>query len=162
FACSAADLFESISLAAPIDQHRLSIANYPHLYPLARLLDEYPRYVALLADTHLARIFVYAANRLQFSTAIESLKTRRHKMGGWSQARYQRHVDNFHSQHAKEVVDALAKIVREEDIRAVVISGDEVILPLLKQQMGKELAERIVDVVKLEVTAPEAEVLRAS
>jgi len=31
FACSAADLFETIALAAPIDQHRLYVSNLPHL-----------------------------------------------------------------------------------------------------------------------------------
>src|SRR6476659_2079586 len=64
FACSAADLFEALPLAAPVDDHRLFISDQPHLYPLARLMDEYPRYVALLADTNSARIFVFAANAL--------------------------------------------------------------------------------------------------
>src|SRR5205823_487643 len=62
FASSGMDLFESVALAAPIDAHRLYISATPHLYPLARVLDEYPRYLALLADSHSARIFVFAAN----------------------------------------------------------------------------------------------------
>ena len=45
---------------------------------------------------------------------IEGTKTRRHKMGGWSQARYQRHIENFHLQHAKEIAETLARIVRDE------------------------------------------------
>src|SRR5438445_5759719 len=48
FASNGANLFEAIPLAAPIDGHRLYISDRPHVYPLARLLDEYPRYVALL------------------------------------------------------------------------------------------------------------------
>src|SRR3954465_12227557 len=35
FACSGADLFESIPLAAPIDGHKLYVSDQPHLYPLA-------------------------------------------------------------------------------------------------------------------------------
>jgi peptide chain release factor subunit 1 len=159
FACSGADLFDALPLAAPIDQHRLYVSDQPHLYPLARLIDEYPRYAVLLADTHSARIFVFAGNAIEHTEQIEGVKTKRHKMGGWAQARYQRHTENFHLHHAKEVVDALARIIRDESIGSIVLSGDEVIVPLLKEQLPKDLAGRVIDVVKLEVQASEREVL---
>ena len=72
--------------------HRLYISERPHLYPLARLIDEYPRAAFLLANTNSARLFVVAANAIQRVERVESVKTKRHKMGGWSQARYQRHT----------------------------------------------------------------------
>src|SRR6476620_850327 len=116
FSCSGADFFEAVTVAAPVGEHRLYISEQPHLYPLARLLDDYPRYAVVLADTHLARIFVVAGNTVVQTEQVEGTKTRRHKMGGWSQARYQRHIENFHAQHAKEVVDALARIAADEAI----------------------------------------------
>jgi peptide chain release factor subunit 1 len=154
FACSGAHLFETIELAAPIDQHRVYISDEPHLYPLARLIDEYPRFAVLLADTQTARIFVIAANHVQQTEEVQGIKTRRHKAGGWSQARFQRHVDNYREQHAKEVVDTLGRIVMAESIDSIVIAGDEVIVPLLKAQLSKELTQKIVDVVKLDIRAP--------
>lgn len=162
FACSGAELFEAIPMAAPVDAHRLYIASRPHLYPLARILDEYPRYLALVADTHSARIFVFATNQVVKAEQIEGEKTKQHKKGGWSQARYQRHTQNFHIQHAKEVVDAIDRIVREEAIDKILLSGDEVILPLLRDQMSKEVADKIVDVVKLDIRTPQHEVLQAT
>ena len=123
FACSAAGLFETVELAAPVAEHRMFISDLPHLYPLARLVDEYPRYAAVVADTNSARIFVFAANTVERTEQIEGTKTPRHKMGGWSQARYQRHIENFHVQHAKEIAETLARIVRDERITSVVISG---------------------------------------
>lgn len=162
FACTGADLFEAIPMAAPIDQHRLYISHEPHLYPLARVLDEYPRYLALLADTHSARIFVFAVNAVEKTDRVENAKIKHHKQGGWSQARYQRHVENYHLHHAKEVVDTVAKIARDEKIDKIVLSGDEVILPLIRDQMPKDIAERIIDNVKLDVHAPERDVLEAT
>jgi len=159
FACAGAELFDAMPFAAPVEAHRLYVSDRPHLYPLARLIGEYPRYAALLADTHSARIFVFAANALERSEQIEGVKTKRHKMGGWSQARYQRHTENYHIHHAREVVDALARIVRDESIRSIVIAGDDVIVPLLEEQLPKDLAERVIDIVKLDVRAPEREVL---
>src|SRR4051812_20742543 len=76
FACHAADLFVPIELAAPIDGHHLYISDQAHLYPLARVLDEYPRYLALLMDSHAARIFVFAMNAVEKTEQIENEKTK--------------------------------------------------------------------------------------
>jgi hypothetical protein len=58
FACSAIDFFETVQLDVPVQENRLYVYNQPHLYALARLNDQYPRYAALIADTNYARIFV--------------------------------------------------------------------------------------------------------
>ena len=162
FACAAADVFEPIPLAVPIDEHRLYISDQPHLYPLARLIDEYPRYAVLVADTQSARLFVVAANTVQQTGSVEGTKTKRQEMGGWSQARYQRHIENYHLHHAKEVVDALGRVVVTEKIDSIIIAGDEVIVPLLKEQLPKELTEKIIDVMKLDIRAPEQEILQTT
>jgi peptide subunit release factor 1 (eRF1) len=159
FACSGAELFNALQLDAPISENRLYVSNQPHLYPLARLIDTYPRYAALLADTRSARIFVFAANAVERTQQIEGTKTKHHKAGGWAQARYQRHTENYHIHHAKEVAETLAGIVRDEGINAVVIAGDDVIVPLLREQLPKDVLDRVVDVLKLDVRAPEREVL---
>lgn len=159
FACSGVELFEAIQLAAPIPEHRLYISDQPHLYPLARLIDEYPRYAVLLADTCSARIFVCAGNTLEEAQRITGTKTKHHKMGGWSQARYQRHTENYHLQHAKEVADTLARVVRDEQIGSIFMSGDSLIVPLLKEQLPRDISERVVDNLSLDVKALEREVL---
>jgi peptide subunit release factor 1 (eRF1) len=164
FACSAAkDYFEVGQFAAPFERHRLFVYDRPHLYPLARLIDQYPRYAVLLADTNRARVFVFAAGRPIEKEAIDNVKTRQAKGGGWSQARYQRHRENYHLHHAKEVIDLLGRIVREEEIERVVLAGDEeTVIPLLREQMPKDLSERIIDVLSLGVHTPEHELLEES
>jgi peptide subunit release factor 1 (eRF1) len=162
FACHGADLFVPIELAVPIEGHRLYVSDRAHLYPLARLIEEYPRYLALVTDTHSARIFVFAINELEKTEQIQGDKPKHHKKGGWSQARYQRHTENLHLQHAKEVVDEVARIVREEGIDQIVVAADEVIMPVLREQFPKEVSDRIVDVLKLDVHANERAVLEAT
>ena len=162
FACCAGELFEAVQLTAPIEQHSLYIGDRPHLYPLARIDSQYPRYVAVLADTNTARIIVFATGKVVNTREVTGVKTRRSAQGGWSQARYQRHTENFHLQHAKEVVDALDRIVREEKIDQIVLAGDEVILPLLREQMPKALADKVVDRIRLDTHAPLNDVIEAS
>ena len=160
FACSAADdFFEAVQLEAPLDQHWLFIGPVPHLYPLARLNDQYPRYAALLVDTNSARLFVVHLGRAQHEQQITNVKTKRTSMGGSAQARYQRHRENFHLHHMKEVVDVLDRVVRDEVITQVVAACDEVARPLLMEQLPKHLAEKVVDVLKLDIDTPEHRVL---
>jgi peptide subunit release factor 1 (eRF1) len=76
--------------------------------------------------------------------------------------RYQRHLEQYHLQHAKEVADQLERITREDDIQHIILAGDEVIIPLLKEQFPKTVADKIVDVLSLDINAPEHEVLAES
>jgi peptide chain release factor subunit 1 len=159
FACDAAELFAAVQFDAPVGEHWLFIGDQPHLYPLARIASQYPRYAVVLADTHRTRILVIADGGVAGDTAIEGVKTRRTTQGGWSQARYQRHVENYHLHHIKDVVAALEKIVTQEGIDRVVVSGDPVAIPLLRELLPKTLAEKVVDELSIPSDAPEADVL---
>src|SRR5215216_5298515 len=126
FACSKAkDWFEVGQFDAPFERNRLFVSDRPHVYPLARLIDQYRRYAVVLADTNRAHLFVFAAGRAVEEQTIENVKTKKTSVGGWSQARYQRHAENYHLHHAKEVIEMLERTVREENIEHIILAGDE-------------------------------------
>ena len=163
FACAGAnDFFEALQLDAPIDTNQFFVAHHPHLYTLARLNDQYPAYAAVIANTNSARIFVFGLAAAMETDTVNSPKLGRTQAGGWNQARYQRRVDNFHSQHAKEVLETLEKIVRDEGIQHIIFSGDEVILPVLHEQLSPFLAGKVVDDLRLNMTTPQSEILQAT
>jgi peptide subunit release factor 1 (eRF1) len=163
FACAGpVDFFEAVQLEAPIHRHALTVADLPNLYPLARVNDQYRRFGALVADSHTARLLVFEAGARVARTDVQNPKVRRSSGGGWAQARYQRHVENYQLHHAKDVVEALDDLAREFALDRLVLAGDEVILPILRDQLPKRLREAVVGVVRLEIRAPDAEVFRAS
>ena len=145
FASSGSEFFDAIPLDAPFESHSLFIGSVPHLYPLARLIDTYPCYAAVMLDTNKARIFVFGGKEERQENIVGE-KTRRTSKGGWSQARYQRRADNFHMLHVKEVVDTLDKIVRDENINHIVVAGADVAMPILREQLPKHLADKIVEI----------------
>jgi peptide chain release factor subunit 1 len=159
FACAARGLFDAVQFDVPFEDHWLFIGSVPHLYPLARLNDQFPRYAALLVDTNSARLFVFGLGATESGQDVKNVKTRKTSQGGWSQARYQRHLANFHLQHLKEVADTLERVVREESINQVVLACDEVTKPTLLEQLPQQVAEKIVDIVRLDINAPERDVL---
>lgn len=155
FTSTTGDLFEVIPLSAPFDTPSMHVGSVPHLYPLARLNDQYPRYAALLVDTNSAQLYVFALGAPTRHEAVTNEKTRRSQMGGWSQARYQRRAENFHKQHMKEVVDLLDKVVTEERLNHIVVACDEVAKPVLMEQLPKHLAEKVIDVFFVDVKSME-------
>ncbi len=164
FACSGVNnFFEPVQLEVPIEADRMFVYNHPHLYPLARLLDQYQGYAVVLADTNAASIFVFAMGRAIKRKDLQNVKTKRTQVGGWSQKRFQRHIENYHLHHAKEVVDTLERLVRDERIEHVMLAGDEeTIIPLLRKQMSKDLSEKVIDVLSLGIDTSERELLEES
>jgi peptide chain release factor subunit 1 len=163
FACAARDdFFETVQLPVAFDDNWLFIGSVPHLYPLMRVNDQFPRYAALLVDTNAARLFVFGLGSTESRRAVHNVRTRRTSMGGWSQPRYQRHIENFHLHHMKEVVDVLDRTVRDEALNHVVIACDAVARPLLEEQLPKHLADKLIDVMALDMKTPEHLVLQAT
>jgi peptide subunit release factor 1 (eRF1) len=115
-----------------------------------------------MLDTAHAQIFVFGLGTVEKRTEVSGVKTRRSSMGGWSQARYQRRADNFHLHHVQEVVDTLDRTVRDDNIQHIIVSGDEVAVPLLKEALPAHLREKLLDVVKLDRRAVEHEIAQAS
>lgn len=159
FACSARNLFEAVQLDVGQDGHWLFIGSVPHLYALARLNDQFPRYAALLVNTNSARLFVFGLGAAETERQVSNQKTRRTTMGGWSQARYQRHIENFHLHHMKEVVDVLDRVVRAEAINQIVVGCDDTTRPILFEQLPQHLREKVVDTLHLGIDTPGHEVL---
>jgi len=162
FACwGAAKFFEAIQLTTPFGNNHVSADNQPHLYGLAEVDEQYPRYAAVLADTNTACIYVFGLGQVIGAEQVKGKKVHRVKVGGWSQARYQRRAVNAHHEHAKEVVEHLARIVREEKIIHIILAGDQVVIPLLQEQLPPEMIP-MVEIMKLDIHAPDKDVMTAT
>jgi peptide subunit release factor 1 (eRF1) len=92
---------------------------------------------------------------------VNGKKVHRVKVGGWSQARYQRRVGNAHLEHAKDVIERLAQIVRKDKITHIILAGDSVVIPLLEEQLPRDLVS-MVQVIKLDIHASEQDFLTAT
>lgn len=163
FACAGLDdFFEAMALDAPIPGHRLSVAGEPHLYPLELVLDQHPRHAVVLADSHAARLFVFGRGQINRTETVVGEKVNHSSVGDWSQMRYQRHTEKLQADHARELVKSLERLVRDEGIKHIVLAGDEVNVPLVKNELSKELAAMVIETVKLDVRTPEQDVMKAA
>lgn len=162
FASTGADgFFKTIELDAPFHTNSLYVSDHPHICPLARLIERNPVYVVLLADTKAARIFVFdlgcVRRREEFSADVKNFAS----VGKHSQIRYRRRVENNLIRHAKETVEMLERVVAEDKADGVILAGDEIIIAQLQQKIPAEIADKVIDILQLDIRAPEHEILKA-
>ena len=165
------EFFETAQVDESFPENRLNVSDRPHIFPLVRLIEQNPKFCVVWADTNKADIYVFGGeNTLNAETEtdakveeIQGVKTNRSQVGGWSQARYQRHVENFHLQHAKETVEEVENLMRERKIEHLILSGDETgIIPLLKEQFSKTTENSIVTTLHLTKYDSESEIRDAA
>ena len=150
------NFFEVVQLDVPFPESSFHSGDRPHIFPLARAVYENPRFAVLWADTNKADIYVFGGEtRIRSDVdldsnvaSIENDVTSGTSAGGWSQQRFQRRRENFHLQHAKEVVAELEELMKKVEVEHLVICGDEeTILPVLKPELSKPLAEKLIGTV---------------
>src|ERR1700693_546478 len=163
FACAGEeDFFEALQLEAAFEENRLSVADRPQLFPLARWIDENPRYALVLANTHSARIYVYARGRRIDEKALESPSLPRTHGSGLAQMQYQRHVEKLQKDHARELVERLDRVVEAERVEHILLAGGEGLIPLIRHELPKRLADKVADRLHFDRKKPEAEILAAA
>ena len=86
----------------------------------------------------------------------------RHSQGGWSQARYERSVENEVGQHLREVADALDGCVRRLRGSRVVLIGTEDIRSEFEALLSNEVQSAIAGWASLEAHADGAQVAAAA
>lgn len=160
FSCDGIGLFETIEAGVAFD-NQVSAGSAPDLFQLARLLDEHETTVVALVDSNTARLFV---SRLGFIQEHEgpddaSIHYRKRSMGGWSQARYQRHIDKHRADFASEAATEIERLVDEEKASRVVLAGDEVAIPLLRDALSPSVAEIVEpETLRIHIRTPQDEV----
>ncbi|MBF6621321.1 MAG: hypothetical protein ITG02_13970 [Patulibacter sp.] len=121
FACQPADLFEVIRLPEPVEQ-QVHLGSEPFVAPLAAIGPD-ERWAVLLVDKRVARIFAGPPTAAAEVHTIDDETHGRHSTGGWSQARYQRSIDEEVSDHLRHVAEDLFRMHEREPFDHLLLAG---------------------------------------
>jgi peptide chain release factor subunit 1 len=141
---------------------RIRIARDFHLAPLVPLVGRGDG--VLIAAVSRERGSVY---RLRGGVAEEVLdqfdeQPSRHDQGGWSQARFQRHIDELAAKHLRDVGEQLERLVRRSpDAHVVVVCRDDM-RSELEAAMSNELRSAVVGWANAEAHATPPELVEAA
>ena len=159
---AALDEFVPLALGLPMET-TVSLGPTPVLRPLAQRIDDYPAYMVLMADQHEAYLQLVRRERRGRSVWLESTNfPRRTQRGGESQARYQRRTDERVNAFARHVADETLLALQEEDVDMLIVAGNEVMTSALANEFHHTVQERILDTIRMDMSASEQEVIDAT
>lgn len=146
-------LWETYLTHAAVDSF-VAVAPRPVLAALARHAQFVPAVVAII-DTNTLRLFAARPGRLVEVPGLDDppddyVQTGE---GGWSQGRYERHVDEHRDAFARRMADRIGALAEREGGGVVVLAGDEVAIPILQGVLPKPLAEAVEATLKIELRA---------
>jgi peptide chain release factor subunit 1 len=124
FSAELDDLFLPLLLPWPVEDEA-RIAKQLYLAPLVRLVGSGDS--ALVAYVGRERGDVYRLRAGQLVPLADETADvpGRHDQGGWSQSRYERHIETIVDRHLRDVADALDRCVRRLRGVRVVLAGTE-------------------------------------
>ena len=159
FACQHIGLWETVGARGGFETS-VSAGPTADLFGLAGLLDEVVAAVVAVVDTNTCRLFVTRRGTLEERLGPDEPpdEHRRHDGGGWSQARYQRHVDMQDKRFAKEAAAAIERLVQRERAQHVILAGDERTIPVLEDELSEVVRALVDHVTRLEIRSTGDEV----
>jgi len=161
FSSTDGGLWEEVTVPRPL-RDRAIVADQPHLLPLEALVETYQSFCTVIVDRAKARIFLARMGRIREATDLFDDVPGQHEQGGWSQSRYQRHIEEHVGKHLKRVADVLRRFSKLKGFDHLILAGPEEILPQFEQGLHDYLRQRVVVRTTLAMTASEHDVLQRS
>jgi hypothetical protein len=159
FACERIGLWEAVGASVEFDT-QVTAGPTADLFQLARLLDDNVGAVVAVVDTNTCRLFVTRRGDLRERPGRDESPAEhtRHETGGWSQARFQRHIDMQDKRFAAEAAAAIDRLVQREKPQHVLLAGDERAISVLEPELPERVRPLVEHVSRIDMRASAAEV----
>jgi len=161
FSCSGSELWEQVLAPRPM-RDRAALDEHPNVIPLEALVETYERFCTVIVDREKARFFLARMGRIAEQTGVLDDVPGQHDQGGWSQGRYQRHIEDHVGRHLKHVADLLLALFKHGGFDHLILAGPEEIVPEFERSLHDYLKRRVVARTTLSMQANAAEVLERS
>jgi peptide chain release factor subunit 1 len=149
FAYGPADVLEVVRLPHPIES-RAIVDDHACVEPLLRSGSS-ERWCVLLVNRKTARIFMGTADGLEEIDHIEGDTHRQHDQGGWSQARYQRSVEQEKLNHLGHALDTLFTRFKRGPFDHLVVGAPEELVTEVEERLHPYLRERLAGRIGIDV-----------
>jgi hypothetical protein len=150
YACGPADLLEVVRLPHPIES-RVMIEETPCVAPLLRFGTDDDEWCVLLVNRRVARIFCGRATALEEVEQVEDDTHGQHQQGGWSQANYQRSVEQEKLTHLQRSLDTLFTHFKRSRFDHLVLGAPEDLVGEVQDRMHPYLRERLAGRLSIDV-----------
>jgi peptide chain release factor subunit 1 len=130
-----------------------------YLAPLVSLVGRGEGALVAVVSRERGDVYRLHASRLEEVAEHFHDQPGRHDQGGWSQARYQRHIEKLVHDHLKDVAETLDRQVREQGGPPLVVVASEETRAELEETLSHEVKKAIVGWTSADAHAGPAELL---
>lgn len=124
FVATADDLFRPVLLPVPV-RDCVRVGEELYLTPLVPLADGTDGALVAFVGRERGDLYELRDGRLEPIASRFEEQPRRHDQGGWSQSRYQRHIDELADRHLRGVAEELERELRARRHAQLVLAGAE-------------------------------------
>jgi peptide chain release factor subunit 1 len=153
------DGFFSVNLLSEPVRDCVSVGPDFAVKPLVPLVGRGEGAIVVVVDRERGILFLLTNGRLETLADLTEEQPGQHDQGGWSQARYQRHIDELMKDHLRAVADDLDANVRKGVARHVVVIGPEEARKTFEGMLSQETGAALVGSTAGEGYATPAELL---
>lgn len=132
----------------PAGDGSATVGALPALVPLYDATQRLLPHIVVATDRLGAEIVLVLPDEEDKHVEVEGkdLHVQRSHPGGWSQRRYQQRAENRWEANAREVADALTRLVDRSPARLVVVSGDVRAVQFLREQLPDRVLTLLTEV----------------
>ena len=131
-----------------------------YLAPLVPLVGSGDGVIVAAVGRERGDLYRLTDGRLEEFEELFDEQPGRHDQGGWSQARYQRHIEKLVQDHFKDVAATLERALRRLRRPRVVVVASEETRAELEEELSSEVKEAIIGWASAEAHANPAQLLR--
>ncbi len=125
FAAELDNVWRPLELTEPV-RDCVRVSRTLHLAPLVPLVGRGEGAFVVVVSRELGQFYRLRGGRLEPFVDHTEEQPGKHDQGGWSQARYQRHIETLVHDHLREVADEVDRLVRRlHGPQVVVIASEE-------------------------------------
>lgn len=155
------NIWRTLPLTEAVPDH-VSVGSTLYLAPLVPLVGRGEGALVLVVGRERGHFYRLRGGRLQDLADHTEEQQGRHDQGGWSQARYQRHIETKVREHLHDVAEALDRIVRQlRAVQVIVISSEE-IRAELEEVLSHDAAAAVIGWTSAEAHAAPPELLKVA
>jgi peptide chain release factor subunit 1 len=158
FAAEDPKLFAVLRLHYAV-QSRVMLDQRPLVSPLLAGPPSLDGWLVLMVNRRTARLLAGHGGGLEEVAGFTDAVHGRHDQGGWSQPRYQRHIEKQVKDHVQRACRALFEHSRREPVERVVLATIEEVGPLVEESLHPDLARRLAGRVIADIEAARPEEL---
>lgn len=158
FAAGLDNVWRTLSLTEPIAD-KIKVGRQFYLAPLVPLLGRGSGALVAVVGREKGELYRLAGGRLHAIADRSEEQPGRHDQGGWSQANYQRHIDELASEHLRVVAEELDRQARRTNDSGIVVVCAEEMRGEFGEMLAQETRSRLAGWTSANARATPAELL---